>query len=45
MPSVYWELPQKGMTVKLLLGDASESSGRTLVSFAWNGERFVRAAK
>lgn len=43
MPSVYWQLPQKGTTVKLLLGDESESNGKTLLRFTWNGERFVKA--
>ena len=45
MPSVYWQLPQKGTIIKLLLGDESAASGKTLLSFAWNGERFVRAGK
>ncbi len=45
MPYIYWQMPQKGTTLKLLLGDESESSGKTLISFAWNGERFVRSAR
>ena len=45
MPYTYWQMPQKGTTLKLLLGDESESSGKTLINFAWNGERFVKAAK
>lgn len=45
MPFTTWELPQKGTTVRLVLGDASDSSGKTLISFTWNGERFARAGK
>lgn len=41
-PYTTWELPVKGTTLRLVLGDASESSGKTLLSFAWNGERFVK---
>jgi len=44
-PYTLWELRQKGTTLRLVLGDASESSGKTLISFAWNGERFVKTAK
>lgn len=43
MPFTTWELPQKGTTLRMLLGDASDSSGKTLMSFAWNGVRFARA--
>lgn len=45
MPYVYWQMPQKGTTLKMLLGDESKSNGATLLSFAWNGERFVKSAK
>ena len=45
MPFTTWELPQKGTTLRLVLGDASDSSGKTLMSFAWNGERFARVGK
>ncbi len=45
MPATYWVLPQKGTTIKLVVGDASESEGKTLMSFNWNGNKFVRAAK
>lgn len=44
-PYTYWVLPQKGTTVKLVLGDESASSGKTLMSFNWNGNKFVRAAR
>ena len=45
MPFTSWELPTKGTTLRLVLGDESESKGKTLLSFAWNGERFVKSAK
>lgn len=45
MPFTLWELPNKGTTLRLNLGDASASSNKTLISLAWNGERFVKAAK
>lgn len=45
MPSTYWVLPQKGTTIKLVLGDETASGGKTLMSFNWNGIKFVRAAR
>lgn len=45
MPFTYWQLPKKGTTIKLLLGDESASNGKTLLSFAWNGERFIEQMK
>lgn len=45
MPNTYWKLPQKGTNLKLVLGDESESGGETLMSFAWNGKRFIRQTK
>lgn len=45
MPATYWILPQRGTTLKLVVGEASELEGRILLSFNWNGTRFVKAGK
>lgn len=43
LPNSYWEMPQKGTTLKLALGSESDSKGKTLLKFNWNGTRFVQA--
>lgn len=45
VPNVYWVLPQKGTTIKMVLGDESASNGKTLMSFNWNGSKFVKIGK
>ena len=45
VPNTYWILPEKGRVLKLVLGDASESEGKTLLSFAWNGKQFAGQTK
>ena len=45
VPNVYWVLPQKGTTIKMVLGDESASNGKTLMSFNWNGSKFVKTGK
>lgn len=45
MPYTYWAMPRKGTTVALHVGDASASSDRVLMKFAWNGERFAKSAR
>jgi len=45
MPFTLWELPKKGTTLRLNLGEASSPSNKTLLKFAWKGDHFVKGAK
>jgi hypothetical protein len=45
LPYTYWILPRRGTSLRIAIGDESPSNGKVLMTYDWNGERFVKRAR